>query len=150
MDMKLIFLIGSDATMLFIIGLLTSIKFAKIEESKDSPKELHLPKASEAHIDEDLERRALKINLLLKYSQTEERWDNCRYIFRGKTVTISHLEQMLVIELADSFEPDGYSSKPVMIRADRYIEYRYVQELFTVLKRLRVWKLSFVCTKPEY
>lgn len=88
-----------------------------------------LPKADQAEPDVDPPSKRTVINVT----------DEGKVIVRRRTLTLASLDKLLRVE-AQVFEE---GDKPILIRADREVEYGVVQDIMGKCVENEIWKLSF-------
>jgi len=128
-----------DVTFQLLIFFMVTSEMAKL----DNIKELHLPNADAATPDESPPPDRLVINVL---TQVEDR-NGVRFIVTGDERDFDALAQLIYRESKLSRGKDGFSSRPVLIRADKNVSYRHIQRLMDMLMREKIWKLSFGAAK---
>ncbi|MDA0838904.1 MAG: biopolymer transporter ExbD [Planctomycetota bacterium] len=130
-----------DVTFQLLIFFMVTSEMAKL----DNIKELQLPKADKATPDESPPPDRLVINVLPRLEDK----DGVKFIVGGDERDLDALTQLIYRESKLSRGKDDFSSRPVLIRADRNVSYRHIQQLMNLLMRERIWKLSFGAAKKD-
>jgi biopolymer transport protein ExbD len=130
-----------DVTFQLLIFFMVTSEMAKL----DNIKELELPKADKATPDESPPPDRLVINVL---PQVEDK-NGVRFIITGQERDFEALGNLIYTESKLSRGNDGFSSRPVLIRADKDVSYRHIQRLMDMLMKEKIWKLSFGAAKKD-
>jgi len=125
-----------DVTFQLLIFFMVTSEMAKLDNIKD----LQLPKADKATPDLEPPKDRLVINII-------EVDGAMSYIVGGEKRGFDDLQMLIYREAKRSKGQDGFSSRPVLIRADKRIEYRYVQSVMNMLMDEAIWKMSFGAAK---
>lgn len=125
-----------DVTFQLLIFFMVTSEMAKLDNIKD----LQLPKADKATPDLEPPRDRLVVNIV-------EVDGAMSYIIGGDPRTYEDLAVLIHREATRSAGQDGFSSRPVLIRADKRIEYRHVQKVMNMLMDEQIWKMSFGAAK---
>jgi biopolymer transport protein ExbD len=67
----------------------------------------------------------------------------------GEERDFQALQNLIYREATRSKGSDGFSTRPVLIRADQDVPYRYVQVVMKMLMDEQIWKMSFGAAKKE-
>ncbi|MDI6786978.1 MAG: biopolymer transporter ExbD [Planctomycetota bacterium] len=150
-----------DVVFQLIVFLMLATDFTNTEIER-----VWLPKASEATADDKPDPKRLMVNVIhqmpsdancpqLKYNRgillepckIEEHW---KIKIRGKELTISELEQALVVEgnLDRPKGPGTPSDRPVMIRADGSAPFKLITLILEAAGKALVWKIEIGAEKP--
>jgi len=99
-----------------------------------------LPMADQAKPDVDPSPGRMTINVK----------EDGQIILRMVNITLEDLGKRLKAEAEVYRDRDKEKSdKPILIRADRDVEYRVVQDIMKTCRDCMVWKLSFAAAKPK-
>ncbi|MBI2192875.1 MAG: biopolymer transporter ExbD [Planctomycetes bacterium] len=129
-----------DVTFQLLIFFMVCSEMAK----QDQIAELHLPKADAAKPDDKPEVNRLVINVLPAGDGS-----GVRYIVAGEDRNDRALRAVVYKEAELARGEGGFSTRPVLIRADQDVNYGYVQRVMDLLMQYKIWKISFGASKPE-
>ena len=101
--------------------------------------ELDLPEANQANPEAREERDRLIVNL--------DRYGHLSVM--NMRLTLGELSRLLAEAGAKSLGPDGYSERPVYIRAHEDRPFGEVQDIMGACRDARIWKLSLRAEPPE-
>ena len=102
--------------------------------------QLALPMADQAKPDVDPPKGRMTVNVK----------EDGQIILRGVNITLETLGNRLKAEAEAYSDSDKEKSdKPILIRADRNVEYQVVQDIMETCVKSLVWKLSFAAAKPQ-
>ncbi len=102
--------------------------------------QLALPMADQAKPDVDPPKGRMTINVK----------EDGQIILRSVNITLDALGKRLKAEAEVYRDRDKEKSdKPILIRADRDVEYSVVQDIMKTCVDSMVWKLSFAAAKPQ-
>lgn len=130
-----------DMTPMIDVTFLLIIFFMCITELADQSKaKLRLPVAVKAEIDRHIPGRLI-INVL----------DDGKIQVMGQNIAEAELDRMLTIEAATCpRDEDGFPNKAIFIRADRHVEFRYVQNVMAISMTHKLWKLAFATKDDKF
>ena len=122
-----------DVTFQLLIFFMVTSEMAKL----DNIKNLHLPKADAATPEHNPPVDRLTINIVAKGES------DCTFIVGGEPKTREELESLIYREALAKKGQDGFSSRPVVIRASKDVPYKHIQRLMNMLMDEQIWKLTF-------
>jgi biopolymer transport protein ExbD len=133
-----------DVTFQLLIFFIVTSEFAKL----DIVEGLLLPKADRATPDLEPAKDRLVITVTA-YNDPKREKPGIRYMVGGEERDIRALQNLIFREATKSKGSDGFSTRPVLIRADSDVPYRYVQVVMKMLMDEQIWKMSFGAAKKE-
>lgn len=107
--------------------------------SLDRVENLELPFATEAIPEEHKAGR-----LVISIDSKNQIW------IGGRVRSLEEIERYLKIEKErDKSKADEKTSQPVLIQADKFSDWRNVQNVITIASKLQFWQLSFSAKKEQ-
>lgn len=131
-----------DITFQLLIFFMVTSQMAEL----DNIAELHLPKADAAKPSYKPPKERLVINVIPRDLQTGS---GAVYIVGGDERDLKRLQLLIYREAEILKGPGGYSSRPVLIRADERVHYKHIQHLMNLCMDYKIWKLSFGAAARE-
>ena len=120
-----------DCFAIILVYLLLATSFGEI--SMDIPKDMQLPKASEA--------QSLQSDYMVQVRKNE-------FIVDGQKVRVDQLAEILK-KKADSIQPEEGKTKSLVIQADRKMNYGEINPLVMVSLQAGFQELQFAVTKED-
>jgi biopolymer transport protein ExbD len=130
-----------DVTFQLLIFFIVTSEFSKL----DMVEGLQLPKADVATPDVE----PAKDRLVITVAVADRDKGTVKYMVGGDERSMQDLQNLVYREATRSKDSTGFSSRPVLIRADKDVAYQHVQKVMNMLMNEQIWKMSFGAEKKE-
>ena len=140
--------VGMDMTPMIDVVFLMIIFFMIVSDlTQQDLAELTLPVAQNAVEDETVEGRLI-VNVLTN-GEIEIKRKN-----RGtldEPTAVNALRNYLAVEVQKGEFADGFSEKPLLIRADKRTEFKHVQKIMRICgeQGIQIWKIELAAAENE-
>lgn len=140
--------VGMDMTPMIDVVFLMIIFFMIVSDlTQQDLAELTLPVAENAVEDETVEGRLI-VNVLTN-GEIEIKRKN-----RGtldETSAVNALRSYLAVEVQKGDFEDGFSEKPLLIRADKRTEFKHIQKIMRICgeQGILIWKIELAAAENE-